>query len=311
MRQVGLTPLWRKISPESEPNSPLVARHPWVSVGFHGRRDSPPRPPPPGRQPPPAGAPATPPERPSGVSPVIPTGRAQNAGRVAGVYTTVLPPFERFSSGFPSAPRPPESPGVSCPLRWVLHSHGSPGAHCLRGLSLPCPAARRLAPRARPMALQTRAPRSPQLGPRLSRTGPSELPTAQRAAPPARPLLPQTLPGRATVPPRSRAASALSIVPRSAGHPAAGAVGSASGREARERALHVPASAAPYKLNAAGAVRGPASPLRPAERRARSARNHFRANCVSQALGGMSVCYKCSACFIFLENRGEKNAAIH
>lgn len=142
-------------------------------------------------------------------------------------------------------------------------------------------------------------------------TGPSELPTAQRAAPPARPLLPQTLPGGATVPPRSRAASALSIVPWSAGHPAAGAVGSASGREARERALHVPASAAPYKLNAAGAVRGPASPLPPAERRARSARNHFRANCVSQALGGMSVCYKCSACFIFFENRGEKNPAIH
>lgn len=143
------------------------------------------------------------------------------------------------------------------------------------------------------------------------RPGPPSFPTAQRAAPPARPLLPQTLPGRATVPPPSRAASALSIVPRSAGHPAAGAVGSASGREARERALHVPASAAPYKLNAARAVRGPASSLPPAERRARSAWNHFRANCVSQALGGMSVCYKCSACFIFFENRGEKNPAIH
>lgn len=218
---------------------------------------------------------------------MIPTGRAQNAGRVAGVYTTVLPPFERFSSGFPSAP-PPVALESRAPCGGCCIRPGRPGRTACGASPSPAPrlvaSPRMLAPWPCRHALPaSRSSGRDSAGP----TGPSELPTAQRAAPPARPLLPQTLPGGATVPPRSRAASALSIVPRSAGHLAAGAVGSASGREARERALHVPASAAPYKLNAAGAVRGPASPLRPAERRARSARNHFRANGVSQALGGM------------------------
>lgn len=244
---------------------------------------------------------------------MIPTGRAQNAGRVAGVYTTVLPPFERFSSGFPSAPRPPESPGVSCPLRWVLHSPGSPGAHCLRGLSLPCPAARRLAPRARPMALQTRAPRSPQLGPRLSRTD-----RALRASRPPRgplrlrvlccpKLSPAEPPSRRAPEPHLRSASSLGA-----------------------RAIRLPVPSAPPRVGRPGSAPFTFPPPRHPINSTRlglsvAPRLHCRPQRGGQGRPGItseptafprllvecSVCYKCSACFIFLENRGEKNPAIH
>lgn len=244
---------------------------------------------------------------------MIPTGRAQNAGRVAGVYTTVLPPFERFSSGFPSAPRPPESPWSLVPP-----AVGAAFAWVARG--------------ALPAGPLPPLPRGSSPRPACSPHGPADtrspLPAARAATQPDRPGPPSFRPPRGPLRLRVLCCPKLSPAEPPSRRPPEPHLRSASSLGAQ--AIRLPVPSAPPRVGRPGSAPFTFPPPRHPINSTRlglsvAPRLHCRPQRGGQGRPGItseptafprllvecSVCYKCSACFIFLENRGEKNAAIH
>lgn len=241
---------------------------------------------------------------------MIPTGRAQNAGRVAGVYTTVLPPFERFLLWLPVCPPAPWSrPESRAPCGGCCIRMGRPGRTACGASPSPAPrlvaSPRVLAPWPCRHALP--APRSSgrdSAGP----TGPSELPDPLRLRVLCCPKLsPAEPPSRRPPEPHLRSASSLGAqairLPVPSAPPRVGRPGSAP--------FTFPPPRHPINSTRLGLSVAPRLHCRP--QRGGQGRPGITSEPTAfpRLLVECSVCYKCSACFIFLENRGEKNPAIH